>query len=160
MLREKETCHAIFLGGYKLNFMKYLDNVIRIYDTYIHFEGITLIDDNKVNERTTSCDIDLRDIKSVEFSEFKKQKCLVVTYTYDSLVGNKKDKLYFFDLNGYNGNFDDCKEMISKAVNNHLEKIRKQYMKEMEQQKELQRQKEEAKKFYNECLEFHLLKQL
>ena len=154
MLREMEKCKATFLGGYKLNFWKYLDNVIRIYDTYIHFEGITIYD-NIVSDKTTSRDVDLRDIRNVSFLTYKKEKCLVVKYIGDSIVGNQESTLYFFDMNGVSGNFDDCKEMISKAVNDYKEKLRRQHIAQMEYQNEQQRQKEESKEFYTNCLNFH-----
>ena len=154
MLREMEKCKATFLGGYKLSFRKYLDNVIRIYDTYIHFEGITIYD-NIVSDKTTSRDVDFKDIRSVSFSAFKKEKCLVVKFIGDSIVGNQESTLYFFDMNGFNGNFDACKEMISKAVNDYKEELRQQHIAQMEYQKELQRQKEESKEFYTNCLKFH-----
>ena len=99
MIREMEKCKATFLGGYKLNFWKFLDNVIHIYDTYIHFEGITIYD-NTISDKTTSRDVNLRDIKSVSFSEFKGRKCLVVKYIGDSIVGNQESTLYFFDICG------------------------------------------------------------
>lgn len=154
MLREIEKCKATFLGGYKLNFWKYLDNIIRIYDTYIHLEGITIYD-NTVSDKTTSRDVDLRDIRNVSFSVYKKEKCLVVKYIGDSIVGNQESTLYFFDMNGVSGNFDDCKEMISKAVNDYKEKLRRQHIAQMEYQNEQQRQKEESKEFYTNCLKFH-----
>lgn len=154
MLREMEKCKATFLGGYKLSFRKYLDNVIRIYDTYIHFEGITIYD-NIVSDKTTTRDVDFKDIRSVSFSAFKKEKCLVVKFIGDSIVGNQESTLYFFDMNGFNGNFDACKEMISKAVNDYKEELRQQHIAQMEYQKELQRQKEESKEFYTNCLKFH-----
>ena len=155
MIREMEKCKATFLGGYKLNFWKFLDNVIHIYDTYIHFEGITIYD-NTISDKTTSRDVNLRDIKSVSFSEFKGRKCLVVKYIGDSIVGNQESTLYFFDMNGLNGDFNDCKEMVSKAVNDYLEKLRQQHLAQMEYQNELQRQKEESKEYYNRCLKFHI----
>ena len=154
MLREIEKCKATFLGGYKLNFWKYLDNIIRIYDTYIHLEGITIYD-NTVSDKTTSRDVDLRDIRNVSFSVYKKEKCLVVKYIGDSIVGNQESTLYFFDMNGVSGNFDDCKEMISKSVNDYKEKLRRQHIAQMEYQNEQQRQKEESKEFYTNCLKFH-----
>lgn len=154
MIREIEKCKATFLGGYNLNFWKYLDNVIRIYDTYIHLEGITIYD-NTVSDKTTSRDVDLRDIRNVSFSVYKKEKCLVVKYIGDSIVGNQESTLYFFDMNGVSGNFDDCKEMISKAVNDYKEKLRRQHIAQMEYQNEQQRQKEESKEFYTNCLKFH-----
>lgn len=155
MIRQNEKCKATFLGGYKLNFWKFLDNAIHIYDTYIHFEGITIYDDT-VSDKTTSRDVDLRDIKSVSFSTFKGKKCLVIKYIGDSIVGNQESTLYFFDMNGLNGDFNDCKEMVSKAVNDYLEKLRQQHLAQMEYQNELQRQKEESKEYYNRCLKFHI----
>ena len=155
MIRDMEKCKATFLGGYKLNFWKFLDNVINIYDTYIHFEGITIYD-NTISDKTTSRDVDLRDIKSVSFSEFKGKKCLVIKYIGDSIVGNQESTLYFFDMNGLTGDFDVCKEMVSKAVSDYLEKLRQQHLAQMEYQNELQRQKEKSKEFYNSCLKFHI----
>ena len=157
MIREMEKCKATFLGGYKLNFRKFLDNVIRIYDTYIHFEGITIYDNN-ISDKTTSQDVNLRDIKSVYFSNFKGRKCLVIKYIGDSIVGSQERTLYFFDMNGINGGFNDCKEMVSKAVNDYLEKLRQQHLAQIEYQNELQRQKEkeESKEYYNRCLKFHI----
>ena len=70
-------------------------------------------------------------------------------------MGNQESTLYFFDLNGLNGSFNDCKEMISKAVNNYKEKLRQQHIAQMEYQNELQRKKEESKEFYTNCLKFH-----
>ena len=155
MIRQNEKCKATFLGGYKLNFWKFLDNAIHIYDTYIHFEGITIYDDT-VSDKTTSRDVDLRDIKSVSFSTFKGKKCLVIKYIGDSIVGNQESTLYFFDMNGLTGDFDVCKEMVSKAVNDNLEKLRQQHLAQMEYQNESQRQKKKSKDFYNSCLNFHI----
>ena len=146
---------AEYSGEYKIGFMNYVDNTIRIYDTYIHCKGI-LIFGNDVSDSTFMKDIDFESIVNFSISEFKGKKCIVVEYRYNSsysiISSNNTEKIYIFGLK----DFEECKLKTQKAIDNFFNKKRQQHLAEIETQKLLQQQKDEATEFYNNCLKFHI----
>ena len=152
MINSREKLRAVYYGSYKLGFRKALDMSVLIYATYIHCEGVT-VTNSKVNEQTTTADINFSEIKNVGIYEIAGQRCLVITYRFAKAVMTDKGvSLCFFNLDKP----EECEARIKGILKDQEDLARRHW----ERQRELmakQRQDEiDAQEFFKKCYEFHI----
>ena len=143
-----EKCQQVFYSEYKIGFRKYIKMHIFLYHSYLQCKGIRTFDGT-----TSTYDIKYTELFSVKISTANGQKCLKIKFKSPSLFEqNREMDLYVLGLD----DFEKCQRLILHHKDLYTHFLSEQSKLKTEQEEKKRQAEIEAKKFYDECYNFHI----
>ncbi len=149
---NNEKCLYDLSSEYKVSFRKRLNMQIKLYLTYLFFEGVSL-ENGRMSDDTSVYRVPYTKLVSVVVSSFQNNACLLLSF-YTKNYANKDvlKEIYILGL-------DDCEECKKTILHRKdLDRIynEQQSLLKTEREKKEKQIELEAEKFFDDCYRFHV----